>query len=358
MVADDSRHYLEIAEGFRAGHWRMRYVAPGSGPDLAHRQPLYPAILAIASSVVGQSPARLCMFNAVLVVAAMAVAYRIGQSLFGSRAAGLCGAAAIYQAPFLWEIVTTRLLSEPAYLLIALGLGFFFLRYLAGRETRDLFAVAAMAALLYLQRVNGLLVGLMALSWCLAFDWWALVRARPALDRHAARATLRLHALALAVFIAAAAPSWLPRLVHAGDPFYHGYLTNFLWADTYEEAHQAGPPRFGWRDYARKHDIWDAGARMAYGLRRTLYQTPRDKYGRPLAIAMLAGAVVATLAWERHVLAWLTVGFLQMLPLAWTAVSNPNRRIPAAALLPFGIVALMAGVMFVVQRAAARSIQR
>jgi hypothetical protein len=192
----------------------------------------------------------------------------------------------------------------------------------------------------------------------MAFDWWALWQARPPRGHHATQAKLRLHAIAVAIFVLASAPSWLPRLVHAGNPLYHGYLANFLWVDSYEEGHQAGPPRFGWRDYARKHDIGDAGARMAYGLRRVLYQTPRDKYGRPVAIAMLAGALLAALARERHVLSWLAVGVLQMLPLAWTAVSNPNRRIPAAALLPFALMALMAGVMVLVQRVAPRDIQR
>ncbi len=360
MIADDARHYLEIAEDLRAGHWRMRYVTPGPGPDLAHRQPLYPAFLALASSLLGTAPARLCMLNAVLVVAAMAVVYAIGQRLLGSRAAGLCGAAALYQAPFLWEIVTTRLLTEPGFVLIALGLGFYFLRYLGGGYAGDLFAIAALAALAYLQRINGLFIGLAALAWCFAADWSQLQR-RPAVEPRgpAAGATmLRRHGVALAVFVLVATPSWLPRLVHAGNPLYHGYLTNFMWTDSYEQAHQPGPARFRLRDYARKHDAGDAVQRMAYGLRRTLYQTPRDKYGKPVALAMLTGVLLTAAARDRRVLSWLAVGLLQMLPLAWTALSNPNRRIPATALLPFGIVALVAGVAIVVQRFSSRSIQR
>jgi hypothetical protein len=153
------------------------------------------------------------------------------------------------------------------------------------------------------------------------------------------------------VFVAVSAPSWVPRLVHAGDPLYHGYLPNFLWVDDKDRAHVPGPPRFGWRDYAREHDLAGAADRLGYGLHRTLWEAPRVKYGDAAALAALLGLVVVALARDGAALAWLAAGLIQMLPIAWTALSNPVRRIPATALLPFAVVAVVAGTAVLVRSA-------
>src|SRR6185503_17316616 len=126
------------------------------------------------------------------------------------------------------------------------------------------------------------------------------------------------------------------------------YLSNYLWADEYAKAHVPGPPQYGWRDYAREHDAGAALARMRYGLRRALWSAPRDKYGDALAACMLAGLVVTALARERALLAWYAVGLASVLPIAWTALANPIRRIPATALLAFGVVAVAGGTAIAV----------
>ena len=352
LVASDSEHYLEIADAFARGDWSLSYVAPTGGPDKAHRQPLYPALLAFVSVLTGRDLAALATVNLALVVAAMWLAYAIGTRLFASRLAGLAAAAVLYRVPFLWTNATERLLTEPSYVLIVLAMGYAFLGYRASGSGRWLLALAAAGGLAYLCRTNGLFVTAAALSVAAGAD--ALARARSMGGGDWLSPVPRRWLLAALVLVVVSAPSWVPRAWHAGDPLYHGYLSNYLWVDTYEEGHVPGPPRYGFRDYASTHGLSDALARARYGLHRAFYSAPREKYGDLVAAAMLASLLVVIARRDGRVLAWMLVGGLQMLPLAWTALANPARRLPATALLPFGVVVVAAAVAHCVRIVEAR----
>ena len=102
FTASDSKHYLAIAHTLAAGDFSMRHVAPTGGPDLGHRQPLYPALLAAAARLGLSEPRGLALVNAALVVAAMWVAYATGVAVYGSRAAGLAGAFVLWRVPYLF----------------------------------------------------------------------------------------------------------------------------------------------------------------------------------------------------------------------------------------------------------------
>jgi len=351
FVASDSAHYLEIARALAAGDLSMRHVGPTGGPDLGHRQPLYPAMLAAAMRLGLDTPAALAMLDAALVVASMWMAYAIGIAAYGSRVSAVAGALIVWRVPYLYESVTSRLLTEAGYVLIVLCLGLAFLRYRESGAAKWLYAAAVAGALAYLQRINGLLTAALALV-CLAASDLAGRRAPHARDE---RTRWTRHAIAVLLFVLATIPSWLPRTLHAGNPLYHGYLANYLWVDDYKRAHVPGPPRYSWRDYAREHDAAAAAARLRYGLRRVFYDAPREKYGRDVAAAMLVGLVVVILRRDMATLSWLGVGVLSTLPLAWTALSNPVRRIPATALLPFGVVIVCAGAAIAARELAARS---
>jgi hypothetical protein len=352
MVASDSRHYLDIAEAIARGDCSLDYVTPVAGRDRAHRQPLYPALLALVMRVHGSEVRGLAMLNVVFVVASMWVAYAIGAVALRSRLAGLAGALIVWKVPFLWENATTRLLTEPSYVFLSLVLGLCFLGYLMTRRAGWLYAAASTAALCYLDRVNGLFTGVLALACLAAADFLIGRRDAARTDSTGAPGVWRHHAIGAAIFLAVAIPSWVPRLVHTGNPLYHGYLSNYLWVDEYEKAHVPGPPRYGWRDYARDHDAGAALARVRYGLRRALWSAPREKYGDLVAACMLAGLVVTALARKRALVAWYAVGLAGVLPLAWTALANPIRRIPATALLAFGVVAVAGGTALGVAAAA------
>jgi hypothetical protein len=349
MTGSDSAHYLQIARGFAAGDVSCSYVAPTGGADLAHRQPLYPALLALVMKL-GAGLEGLALLNVGLLIAALWAAFAVGAIEWRCPIAGLAAALALWRVPFLFENATTRLLTEPGYVLFSVLAAWGFLAYRARPRASSLLLTALVLACAYLQRINGLVLAVSALSVLFVLD---LRRVRRTRSVPLCRTVGRWWVSASLLFLTATAPSWVPRTIYAHNPLYHGYLSNYLWVDTHERAHVPGPARYGWRDYVREHDVGAAVARIDYGLRRTLWEAPRVKYGDAVAAAMLAGIVLAVAARRHAVLAWFGVGLLQVLPLAWAALSNPVRRIPATALLAFGLTAVAAAADIALAYAAA-----
>jgi len=345
FAADDSEHYVAIAERLAAGDWSFSDVAPNGGSDLAHRQPLYPMLLAASMAMGANDVEHLASVNLVLVVASLWVAYGIGARVYASRLAGVVAAATLWHIPFLFENATTRLLTEPGYVLCSLLAAWAFLAGVAAPGSRCPVFLACAAALAYLQRVNGLVLAACALPMLFVLEATAWPKGTTR------RALAFRWGVALLLCVTVAAPSWMPRLRYAHDPFYHGYLSNYLWVDDHRSAHVPGPPRYSWRDYVRTHDAEAALSRSSYGLRRALWEAPREKYGDTIALAMLVGSLLAVAAGDRATVAWLGVGVLQMLPLAWSALANPARRIPATALLAFGLVGIVAGAAIIAKHA-------
>ena len=79
------------------------------------------------------------------------------------------------------------------------------------------------------------------------------------------RGLLGRYALAVFIFVVLAVPSWVPRMIVFDDPVYHGYLSNYLWVDTYEEGH-INEPIYGPGDYFSSHDLGDVLDRITRGL--------------------------------------------------------------------------------------------
>lgn len=340
LVGGDSEHYLAIADALREGDFRMTHVEPTGAADRAHRQPGYPALLAAAQDLGVQGAPALARVNLGVLVASMWIAFLGVRLATGSALAGLLSAAVIYDAPFLFEIATGRLLTEPLYVAVAVGAVSSCLWYARRLNATALVVGAAMAALAYLVRVNGLF-----LAATLAV---VLVAADVQRARHTGKPTrdLPLHVpleawfAALALFVVVTVPSWLPRTIYAGNPVYHGYLPNYLWVDEYDRAHVPGPPKYSLSTYVAEHDAADAVRRFSYGARRVFWETPRDKFGMVTTVLLAVSLVVLVVLKDRAALAIVAAGVLQALPLAWTALPNPARRLPAAALLPFAAVVI------------------
>lgn len=158
LLADDSQHYLDIADDFRSGDFSMSFVAPGGGEaaDRAHRQPAYPAVLAMAESWGLSGAPALAKVNLFFVVATLWAAFAVGTWVCGNALAGALAAGLVYQAGFLFDIATAHLLTEPLYVLLSTAAVGAALSYLKRKRLRALLAFAALAALAYLTRVNGL----------------------------------------------------------------------------------------------------------------------------------------------------------------------------------------------------------
>ncbi len=355
LLSDDSQHYLDIADDFRDGDFSMSFVAPGGGEsaDRAHRQPAYPVVLAVAEAAGLSGAPALAKVNLLFVIATLWAAFAVGTWVCASALGGALAAGIIYQADFLFDIATERLLTEPLYVLIAtatVGVG---LAYLKRKGFGALLMFAALAALAYLTRVNGIFLAAALGIVMIASDVRELRAAEQAdhedegrpqggepesdEDDAAERPMLPLlkYGAAIALFLVVASPSWVPRLIYTGNPVYHGYLNNYLWVDDYQDAHLPGPPRYSWSTYWDDHSVVDAARRLGYGVSRVYWETPRRTIGEGAALVAVI-AIVALLAARDAPALWLLVAaILQALPLAWTAMPNDTRRIPAAALLPF-----------------------
>lgn len=340
LVGGDSEHYLAIADSIREGDLSMDHVEPTGAADRAHRQPGYPALLAVAGSLGVQRAPDLARVNVAVVIASLWIALLVVRLGTGSALAGLVAAAVLFDARFLFDIATERLLTEPLYVAVAVAAVGACLSYVRRAGEFSLLLAASLGGMAYLVRVNGLFL---AASLGVAMVVADILRARRAepdvpAGQLARRLPLAAYAAALALFVVVTTPSWLPRVVYSGNPVYHGYLPNFLWVDEYERAHVPGPPQFSLSTYTAEHDMRDVVRRFTFGAKRVFWDTPRDKFGLVISAAWLAAIVVLLLLRDTPGLVIASAAVLQALPLAWTALSNPARRLPAAALLPFATI--------------------
>jgi hypothetical protein len=152
------------------------------------------------------------------------------------------------------------------------------------------------------------------------------------------------------LFIVVTIPSWSPRLHDFGNPVYHGYLSNYMWVDTYELGHSSGT--YSWRDYVADHSAWDAIQRAWGGFWNVGFSIPyrmEDDFPALFLLA-LGGVGVAALRGPSSYRVIAVFGILQLLPLMWTNLSNPNDRVPYAATMPFEIVFAAFCLVFLADR--------
>jgi Dolichyl-phosphate-mannose-protein mannosyltransferase len=334
LVSSDSVHYVEIARAFTRGDFSMQYVK-----ERPHRQPLYPALLALAMKLGDGNRFMLGAVNIIVASASILLVYIFTLALFKHQFAATFSAVALAANPFIDREITARLLTEPLHLLLTICTIFTFLRYLQRRNGRWLFGCAGFLGLDYLTRPNGLImaaaaIGTMALSDVLKF--WQATKGRPPffgwLWKH-----LGIYLVAVAIFLAVSTPSWVPRLIYFGSPFHHGYLENYMWVDTYKEGHVGESyATYTWRDYFASHHLRDVVSRLVHGFRNIYFRVPIMMERFPLLFLLSIGGVwiaFRVAAKEYRFLCLFLV--LQMQPLVWTNLSNPTARVPYGSMLPF-----------------------
>jgi 4-amino-4-deoxy-L-arabinose transferase-like glycosyltransferase len=335
LLEGDTGHYLAIARDFARGDFSMSYVEARP-----HRQPLYPLLLAPGFRWFGGDLQILASVNVLLLIGAFLLLYFGILRFFHSRFVAAAIGFLFLHNPFVHAHATRHLLTEPLHLLLAIGVVFATLDYLESRRRRSLLAFAALAGLDYLTRPNGLFIFASAIAVLLLNEAWRFYRPssspRPSLSHIAG-----CYVLALSIFALVAAPSWIPRYHYFGNPIHHGYLSNYLWTDTYKEGHVG--QRFASytaKDYFENHHLGDVVQRWVRGVGECGFAIPiRTEEKLPLLYFLALGGLVATV-WSgsgsyRTLAAF---GVLQMLPLIWTNLSNPTIRVPYAAELPFELV--------------------
>ena len=346
MEAKDSRQYIEIAQEFANGEFRMPYVQ-----TMPHRQPLYPLLLAPAVKYRGADPIALGSANVVVGLVLVLCLYGGILWLFDSVAVAAIASLLFIGNPFMVDKIACRLMTEPLHALLLVALILLFLGYLRTGKSYYLLGIATAGGLDYLTRTNGLFVMATTLGVLFAYDLWRLVKpvkddTRPAFVR--ARSLLLRYAGAALVAVVITIPTWLPRYRYFHAPLHHGYLSNFMWVDSYEQGHTGQiQSEFTWKDYAKTHTAGDFFHRWAEGFYRVYYDIPRHaEHIRVLYFLALAGVILAFVKrqWEFCVLA--ACLFILMLPIVWTTVTTPGPRVAYGTLLPFELFFATLGVSY------------
>jgi len=334
LVSSDSVHYVDIARDFCMGDFSMAYVK-----DRPHRQPLYPALLAIAMKLGGGNRFFLGLVNVLIDSLSILLVYLFTLRLFEKRLVASVVALGLAANPFLDRLVTARVLTEPLHLFLTVCTIMAFLQYSLGRRRKWLLACAGLAGLDYLTRPNGLFmaataIGTLGLSDIIAYV--SKINGRPSvcvwLFKMAAN-----YAVAIGVFLVFSAPSWVPRLIYFGSPFHHGYLENYMWVDAYREGHVGESyASFTWRDYFAHHHPHDVISRIIHGLRNVYFRIPIMMERVPILFLLSVGGVFVAFRRASSEYRFLCLFlFLQLLPLVWTNLSNPTARVPYGSMLPF-----------------------
>jgi len=159
LVSSDSVHYVDIARDFCSGDFSMKYVK-----ERPHRQPLYPALLAIAMKLGDGNRFMLGAVNILVTTASILLVYLFTLTLFKDRFAAAFSAVALAGNPFIDRQITARILTEPLHLLLTICAIFAFLSYIRRKERRWLFSGASFLGLDYLTRPNGLIMAVAAIG--------------------------------------------------------------------------------------------------------------------------------------------------------------------------------------------------
>jgi hypothetical protein len=337
FIAKDSLHYYQIAETFSHFDFRMQYIQE----DRAHREPLYPLLLAIPYKLFDGEIFPLALVNVVLLILMLFITYFSFGKLLNSSIAGLAAILFVTSDRVLISYTTVQLQTEPLFVLLSLVTSILFLLYLQRKENKYLYSAAAAAGLSYLARPNGLFLSLALFSVLLGYEIWMVLRQRYERTRNLKAVAVR-YGIFCGILILTTLPSWLPRIVYTGNPIYHDYLPNFMWVDTYEEGHISGPPRYTMQDYFANHDLKDAVSRVEFGLNRVYLADTIIHWRWPASILVILGFIFGCLAIRPQYFLLTIFMFVQMLPIVWTYLPNQTLRIPYTALLPFAMIYLAA----------------
>jgi len=336
QVADfmhaDSMHYLEMAEAFAEGEFSEKYVTVRP-----HRQPLYPALLAIAVRAgEGRNLFFLGMVNILVGLATIWLIFILASQLFSSPMVGALTALMYTRNDFAFDYITDRIMTEPLYTLCSFVTLALALLYVERGKARSLYLASFVGGLAYLTRPNGFF--LMAALWGVLLASEILVLAR---DRgwrhpelHALRGIAQRFGIAGLIFATTAVPSWAPRLAHYRNPLYHGVVGNAMWVDTWEELRAKKDESLGPSDYFASHGLADVAERFLYGFELVYVSAPRH-YAPKIYLLTTAGLLVAALRRRRRDLVLVATMLLTLLPITWTSLPMPFTRIAYGAQLAF-----------------------
>ena len=129
FVSKDSRHYLRMAEALADGQ------VVDSITQREHRQPLYPALLAVAMASGADTLMEFGTVNVVVGFATIFVLFGVGRWLFGSWWIGIVGGIAYASSEFIIHHIGERMMTEPTFALVTIMAVAAALKYLEDPRT-------------------------------------------------------------------------------------------------------------------------------------------------------------------------------------------------------------------------------
>ena len=331
-LSADSQHYYQIAEEFSNFDFKMEYVREGR----AHRQPLYPLLLAIPLRLIGSEIFYLVLVNVIIAIILLFVVYFSISRILKSILAGLFAVLFIVFDEYLFSVITTSLMTEPLFILLAFATNVLFILYVVKKKDIYLFGVALFAGLTYLTRTNGLFMILVCVFVLLSYDLYEALRQGNG-RKHHFQELAKKYTIATIILVLITSPSWLPRVTYHGNPFYHEYLSNYMWVDTFEEGHVFGPPRYSMQDYVSNHTLKDVISRIGHGM-SSVYLDSMVRSRWPLSALVVLGLAFGILSKKPQYILLTLFMFIQLIPIVWTDLSNPTERIPWSSLFPFVVI--------------------
>ena len=335
LVSSDSGQYLAFAAQFLDGNFSMDYLR-----EVPHRQPLYPLLLAAATKLGNGNLFFLGEINVIAITLAIGSVYFGVLRFFQSSAVAAIAAICVAFNPFMWRTTSARLLTEPLYALILIWVVIAFLQYLRERKTFWILLGSLFAGLDYLTRPNGVFDAAAFLA-VLFLAELMLVNPSGGKTQYFFKRAFSLipnYLCAVLVLIVVTSPAWVPRLVYFGDPLYHGYLTNFLWVDTYRYAHDFGEKfaSYTWQDYVSTHNLFDVIRRVIHGLWNVCLKIPIGNEKLPILFFLSVAGIWTAVRKGPNEYRFLLIFFvIQLFPFIWTNLANPTARVPYGSTLPF-----------------------
>jgi hypothetical protein len=335
LVSTDSHQYLDFAQRFLKGNFSMDYIY-----DVPHRQPLYPFALAVASKIGNGNLFLLGQVNVVAMTLVIGSVYFGALRFFRSPSVAAISAFCVAGNRFMWRIAAERILTEPLFVLFLVWVIIAFLQYLRERKVFWLLLGSAFTGVAYLTRPSAIFDAAAYFSILFLAEILTPAAAGELRSRFRTK-VLRLlpkYLSAVLLLILITIPSWVPRVIYFRDPLYTGYLTNFLWVDTYHLAHDFGEraPSYDWHYYAASHNLLDVACRLIYGFCNVCIVLPIGAEKLPILFLLsVAGVWTAIKKGPREFRFLLLFFFIQLLPFIWTNMPNPNTRVPYGSTFPF-----------------------
>lgn len=348
FISSDAKHYFYGAKEIISGDFAFNYIK-----KYPHREILYPAVVSIPLYFFGKNIYALGSVNIFFFCFAACCLFLTIKKLYSDSVAALFAAALLLFNKFTFFCVTYQLMTEGLFITCIIAAVYFFISYLRTARHRDLICMAIICGIAQDTRPNGFfLFGSFMLI--ILLQLFFLKKNADNAEQRTPQGVVPAFFTSCLAFMLCSAPSWGPRVFFFGNPLYHGYLPNFLWADTYAQAHDSGQI-FTCYDYLRNHTFGDLPPRIFFGLKKSFFHYPLDYMGVQLWLAMLAGILVAVWQKQKDVLLLAATLFLIMAPVVWTVVSNPTPRIGFAFTLPFS--AFFGGYAVAVLRARLRPLR-